>query len=75
MLTKNDKDWVIGNFATKYELTSEMAKMEERIESKAQKRHNELMNLFDGQAKQLKDNEEFRLVTNHRLDKLEGVSF
>ena len=51
-----------------------MAKIEERFEEKAQKRHNELMNLFDDLAKEIKDGEEFRLVTNHRLDKLEGIS-
>lgn len=53
---------------------NEMAKMEQKIEDKAASRHNELMDLFDGLAKEVKNNEEFRLVTNHRLDRLEGVS-
>lgn len=53
---------------------NEMAKMEQKIEDKAASRHNELMDLFDGLAKEVKNNEEFRLVTNHRLDRLEGVN-
>ena len=80
-MTKNDKDWIKGNFeserdwvknnfATKHEL----GEMEQRIEEKAKERHNELMDLFDGLAKEAKDGEEFRLMTNHRLDKLEGVN-
>lgn len=80
MLTKTDKGWIDSKFATKEDLSvaridlkTEMANMEERIEEKAQIRHDELLNLFDGLAGEVKDNEEFRLVANHRLDRLEAA--
>ncbi|MFZ2202310.1 MAG: hypothetical protein WAV56_02825 [Microgenomates group bacterium] len=84
MLTKNDKkwisdnfgtkDWIIENFATKHDLNTEIGSLGERIEKKAKERHNELLDLFDGLAKEVKDNEEFRLVTNHRLDVIAGLA-
>ena len=81
MLTKTDKSWIGNKFATKEDLSvaridlkTEMAKMEDRIEVEAQKRHNELLVLFDGLAEEVKDNDKFRLVTNHRMDKLEGLT-
>lgn len=80
MLTKTDRGWIDSKFATKEDLSvaridlkTEMTKMEQRIEEKAQIRHDELLNLFDGLAGEVKDNEEFRLVANHRLDRLEGT--
>lgn len=84
MLIKTDKEWlnnnfgtkkwIRDNFSTKYDLDEKLEKLEQRLEGKAKERHNELMDLFDGLAKEVKDNEEFRLVTNHRLDRFEGVS-
>ncbi len=69
MLTKSDKDWIKNNFAMKHELSA----LGEKMELKAKERHSELLNLFDGLAKEVKDNEEFRLVTNHRLGRVEKL--
>jgi len=80
MLTKTDKSWIDNKFATKEDLSvaridlkTEMSKMEQRIEEKAQARHDEILDLFDGLAGEVKNNEEFRLLTNHRLDRLENT--
>lgn len=67
MLTKADKEWIESNFATKNDLlgletkmTGEFSSLEDRIEEKAKERHNELLEILD------------HLVTNYRLDRLEG---
>ena len=83
--SKADLKKELANYATKADLKdeisgsriyfrNEMAQMEQRIEGKAASRHNELMDLFDGLAKEVKDNEEFRLTVNHRLDIIQGLS-
>lgn len=79
-VSKDELKRELKRFATKEDLSvaridlkTEMAKMEHRIEEKAQIRHDELLNLFDGLAGEVKDNEEFRLVANHRLDRLEAA--
>lgn len=79
-VSKGELKTELKRFATKEDLSvaridlkTEMAKMEQRIEEKAQTRHDEILNLFDGLAGEVKDNEEFRLVTNHRLDRLENA--
>jgi len=54
MLTKTDKNWIDGELATKEDLSvarialkTEMSKMEQRIEEKAQARHDEILDRLE----------------------------
>jgi hypothetical protein len=50
-------------------LEMRMDTMEERIETNAQKRHNEIMSLFDGLASEVKNSRDFRTISGQQISR------
>lgn len=91
MLTKSDKSWAEGKFATKDDLKgfatkedltasnvrlrNDMAKMEDRLKGEINSKHDEVMTVLDKIMGEVVKGREHDLVVAHQIEKLNKQVF